>query len=473
MAVTIAQATQALNTTLSQLGYDYQLPTTGTDAEILQAFQNVGAFSPDAKSNILMRQQIILVQNIFDSRFNESKNPTRVFWRNDVNYGGGIQDTFIELIEAESGYWLDDYTGTEATDNALAQNIMTDLVKAKLDNVKTKIHTINQRFRLKLTVSDLEVSKVFTPQGYASFLETKYANLANSVEAHFMDIVISQMKDMIANSRTVFQLGYDLNTADGVTTFVEALNTVSDGMQTLNSGYNVEDVRTTSNFEDLYLVVTPDVYNRIKSRGYANAFNLQEYENKNRLIMLPAGTNLGNGSDGKQIGAMLVDRRAVLFSLRYWSTKPFIVSNTDYTNTFVNIQGISGDTGFFQSVAFGTGAVGNFTEPTDIFTYDVSVGVDSSMSASVYVASQSGDININTYNIYSKCYPKGGSLCNVYKFPKGTYLKVKGGNCSVFFDYSVQAPTPTSNLIMYTSRLDNPAESFIIAADTNILFYNH
>lgn len=362
MAVTIAQATQALNTTLSQLGYDYQLPTTGTDAEILQAFQNVGAFSPDAKSNILMRQQIILVQNIFDSRFNESKNPTRVFWRNDVNYGGGIQDTFIELIEAESGYWLDQYTGTTATDNALAQEIMTDLVKAKLDNVKTKIHTINQKFRLKLTVSDLEVSKVFTPQGYASFLETKYANLANSVEAHFMDIVINQMKDMILNSRTVFKLGYDLNTSDGVTTFVEALNTVSDGMQTLNSGYNVEAVRTTSNFNDLYLVVTPDIYNRIKSRGYANAFNLQEYENKNRLIMLPAGTNLGNGSDGKQIGAMLVDRRAVLFSLRYWSTKPFIVSNTDYTNTFVNIQGISGDTGFFQSVAFGTGAVGNFTE---------------------------------------------------------------------------------------------------------------
>lgn len=360
MPFTINDAATQVNSTMKSLGYDYQIDTTSEDT-IQQGFQAIGAFPPDMRTETLLRQQKILVDLVFNSMFDESKNPTRPFWRNDVNYGGAIQETFIQLIQAESGYWFDEYTGADPADENYAQAIMTDLVKAKLDNIKTKIHPINQKFRIKMSVSDLEISKVFTPQGYADYLNAKYANFAHSIEAQFMLILINQMKDMISNERIVFKSGYTLDTSDGVTSFVESLNTVSDGMLTLNSIYNVEGVQTTSEFDNLYLVINPEVYNRIKSRGYANAFNLAEYENKNRIIYLPAGTSLGNDPDGNAVGAMLVDRRAVLFSLRYWSTKVFNVANADYVNQFTQIQGISGDTGFFQAVAFGTGEVGNFS----------------------------------------------------------------------------------------------------------------
>ena len=408
MAYTIQQATAQLNDTLKSLGYEYQIDATN-DTTIEAGFKVAGAFAPSMQSNILDMQMKILKVRAYTSMFTESKNPMRRFWRDAVDYGGGIQEIFLKLIKAEDGYWAHaDMTTDEA--DAIAR----DLVSWKDDEIAQKIHPVSFKFRIKMSISDLEYRKIFTPQGYADFIGAKYANFQQSAEAKLMQIGIDKLKEMVANQACVFETGLSLNTLNEVTGTVERINTVSDGMQTLNGLYNKDAVETTTEFDNLYLVVTPSFINRLRSRGYANAFNLEEYKAKNRLIMLPAGTSIGVGPNGKEIGCMLVDYRAMLIAIKYWEVKPFIVSNTDYRNTFMNVQGIAGYNTFFNAVAFETGE-------SDFFTAsDESIVVKGS-------APINNDIFVNGHpiNDYRFNTDQLSTITESYMIPIGSVMEVK------------------------------------------------
>ena len=118
--------------------------------------------------------------------------------------------------------------------------------------------------------------------------------------------------------------------------------------------------------EDIFLVTTPDFVNRIQTRGYANAFNVEYYRNKNRLILLPAGTDLGDDPNGDKVLCLLVDRRAIVLSIMYWAVKPFVVSNTDYTNYFQKIKLLKGYNEFFNAVAFSGDDIGEYDDGTTV-----------------------------------------------------------------------------------------------------------
>ena len=360
MAITAKQGATYLNETLAKLGYDYQIDLT-SDATIEAGFKEVGAFAPSMLDNIVSMQMKILKTRVYNSMFTESKNPMRRFFRDAIEYGGGIQEIYMKLIEAEDGYWAHaDMTDTEADE------IARDLVSFKEDDVINKIHPVNFKFRIKMSLSDLEISKLFTPNGYADFIGSKYSNFQQSAEAKLQEIGIAKIQEMVKAGKCKFETGLDLSTPNGVTSVVERINTVSDGMSTLCSDYNYDGVKTTTDFDNLYLVVTPKFINRLRSRGYANAYNLEEYKAKNRLIILPANTIIGTDSTGKEIGCLLIDYRAILIAIRYWEVKPFIVSNTDYRNTFMQVQGIVDYNTFFNAVAFVTGDASFFTESDDV-----------------------------------------------------------------------------------------------------------
>lgn len=413
MAITVQQAAGYLNETLGKLGYDYRIDTTD-DTTLEAGFKEVGAFAPSMLDNIVSMQMKILKTRVYTAMFNESKNPMRRFFRDAVDYGGGIQEIYMKLIKAEDGYWAHaDMTDEEATE------IARDLVSFKDDDVINKIHPVNFKFRVKMSISDLEVSKLFTPQGYADFLGQKYSNFQQSAEAKLQEIGIAKIKEMVAAGKCKFETGLDLSTPNGVTSTVERINTVSDGMQTLNSLYNFDGVETTTDFDNLYLVVTPKFINRLRSRGYANAFNLEEYRAKNRLIMLPAGTSIGKDSTGKEIGCMLIDYRAVLIAIKYWEVKPFIVSNTDYRNTFMNVQGIVDYNTFFNAVAFVTGDVDFFTESDENVSVHVTDVTTTTGIDSVDLLKVNGIPMINYRESYETTAPYSG----LYKFPLNSLLE--------------------------------------------------
>lgn len=410
MAITAAQAAGYLNETLGKLGYDYRIDTT-SDATLEAGFKEVGAFSPLMLDNIVSMQMKILRERVYTSMFTKSKNPMRRFFRDAVDYGGGIQETYLKLIKAEDGYWAHSDMTTDEADE-----IARDLVSFKDDDVINKIHPVNFKFRIKMSISDLEISKLFTPNGYANFIGQKYANFQQSAEAKLQEIGINMIKKMVSDGKCKFETGLDLSTPDGVTSTVERINTVSDGMQTLNALYNYDSVDTTTDFDNLYLVVTPKFINRLRSRGYANAFNLEEYRAKNRLIMLPAGTTIGKDSTGKEIGCMLIDYRSVLIAIRHWEVKPFIVSNTDYRNMFMNVQGIVDYNEFFNAVAFVTGDVDFFTDSGEMVTM-LSINSDGFSDNSAKVNGR----NINEYEITDK---SASTVLHTYQFPVGSVFEM-------------------------------------------------
>lgn len=418
MAITTAaQAAQLVNQTLVNTGYgDYQIDTTSGDT-LEAGFKTIGALPPTMRSNILDGFLDVLEKYTYTSMFDESKNPTRAFWRNAVNYGGAIQELYLHLIEAEDGYWADQNMTDET-----AKAIATDLVKFKADEISQKVHPIDVSFRVKMSLSQSDISKMFTPIGMEQFLNGKYANFRQSVEAKFMYAVIDRIKSMVADSKIKVITGIDLNTENGVTGFVEALNTVNDGMQTLSAMYNYDEVTAMSPAEDyIYLVCTPEVYNRIASRGYANAFNISYYKNNNRIIMLPAGTVLGNSSMGRQIGALLVDYRSVICALRYFETRPFLVSNTNYSNMFTQAQLITGYNEFFNAIAFETGEVGNFTKAAVSGYSYISMWNDSpGAAANVEV----GGIDITDFPVVESGAKKTG-LTKTYQVPSGSLVTLR------------------------------------------------
>lgn len=453
MAITVQQAAGYLNETLGKLGYDYRIDTT-SDTTLEAGFKEVGAFSPAMLDNIVSMQMKILKTRVYTAMFNESKNPMRRFFRDAVDYGGGIQEIYMKLIKAEDGYWAHaDMTNDEA--DAIAR----DLVSFKDDDVINKIHPVNFKFRVKMSISDLEVSKLFTPQGYADFLGQKYSNFQQSAEAKLQEIGIAKIKEMVAAGKCKFETGLDLSTPNGVTSTVERINTVSDGMQTLNALYNFDGVETTTDFDNLYLVVTPKFINRLRSRGYANAFNLEEYRAKNRLIMLPAGTSIGTDSTGKEIGCMLIDYRSILIAIRYWEVKPFIVSNTDYRNTFMNVQGIVDYNTFFNAVAFVTGDVNFFTESNNYVTINLKPNLQGGQVTPLSVKINGNDpsvYQINTSSNYRYQVPIGSIVEPVnnvdyiwlYEGDDKMFL-VNGG--TVFIDHYIVTEKTTN---IYSSNVN-------------------
>lgn len=453
MAITVQQAAGYLNETLGKLGYDYRIDTT-SDSTLEAGFKEVGAFSPAMLDNIVSMQMKILKTRVYTAMFNESKNPMRRFFRDAVDYGGGIQEIYMKLIKAEDGYWAHaDMTNDEA--DAIAR----DLVSFKDDDVINKIHPVNFKFRVKMSISDLEVSKLFTPQGYADFLGQKYSNFQQSAEAKLQEIGIAKIKEMVAAGKCKFETGLDLSTPNGVTSTVERINTVSDGMQTLNALYNFDGVETTTDFDNLYLVVTPKFINRLRSRGYANAFNLEEYRAKNRLIMLPAGTSIGTDSTGKEIGCMLIDYRSILIAIRYWEVKPFIVSNTDYRNTFMNVQGIVDYNTFFNAVAFVTGDVNFFTESNNYVTINLKPNLQGGQVTPLSVKINGNDpsvYQINTSSNYRYQVPIGSIVEPVnnvdyvwiYEGDDKSFL-INGG--TVFISHYIVTEKTTN---IYSSNVD-------------------
>lgn len=370
MAITASLKTAAgyLNDSLEKLGFgDYRIDlddtraeNPATDATVDADIKKIGALTPSILNPIMEQFNIILVFRNYAMMFDSSKNMTRKFWRDAITNGGGEEDIFHEIIEPLGGYWAEDFDGTD--DDTVALNVAKDLVKFHKADVVKKFHTKHSHFTIPCSISDLNISKVFTAQGLTRYVDVKMANIQYSAEVKLMEETIANIVSMANDGNMIFVGDESINNKPGVDTLVEDINAYSDGMQLPSTAFNKQGVKNMSDASDLFLVTTPANWNRIKNRGYSNAFNLSEYKTKNQLIMLPAGTDLGDSPAGEKVLAMLIDRRAIVMAMRYWKMLDFRVSNTDYINFFLKVEYIMGYNEFFNAVAFCGDAIDDFDD---------------------------------------------------------------------------------------------------------------
>ena len=248
----------------------------------------------------------------------------------------------------------------------MAEKVAKNLVRYYNYKVTKKFHTSKKPLDIPMSISEYEQKQIFTPEGFVRFIDVKMSNLQWSAEIALLAMVIGDIKQMVNDRAVVEVKGIDMNTPAGVTNTVEQLRTLTDAMKMPSALFNAAQVLTLSDEDDIFLFCTPEFVNRLQTRGYANAFNVEYYREHNKLVVLPYGTDLGKDTDGDPVLAVLVDRRAIVESIFYWEVKPFVVANTDYTNYFLKGQVLSGYNEFFNAIAFSGNAIGSFNPATTV-----------------------------------------------------------------------------------------------------------
>lgn len=362
MAVTtVAQAAEILNTSMENLGWDTRIDTS-TPETTEAGFRAVTALGEDARSSLLKQAILILTYRNYGTMFDSSKNPVRTFIRNDTEFGGGEEDIYHDIITPVTGFWAADFAGMDngsAESDALAQKVAENLVRYYNYDVTKKFHAKKDSIDIPMSITEYELKQIFTPSAFARFIDVKMANLQWSAEYALLTHVINNIKKMVTDGKIIFKSGVDLNSVNGVTSVVEYLRTATDSMKMLSTNFNYSGVTAVSGDEDLFLVTTPEFINRIQVRGYSNAFNVEYYREHNRLIILPEGSDLGTNGEEK-VHAILLDRRAIVESIKYWAVKPFVVANTDYTNYFLKAKVLRGYNEFFNAVAITGDPIGDY-----------------------------------------------------------------------------------------------------------------
>lgn len=375
MAFTVTNAAEVMNEALTAYFGEgsYQIDTSST-ATIQEGFNKIGAYPPEMKNALLNQVNVIWVYRNYGTMFDESKNQTRVFWRNAIDYGGGEADIYQQILEPienlqegvdipyAQGTWAADYAGLSKEESkALALQNAAYHFNFHNGAVAKKFHTDSARKDFAISVSELEISKIFTPEGFAGYLSVKLANLQWSAEVYLQNAVIAAIKNMVSDGGIVFDGNHNINTMAGVTEMVETIKTHTESMLNVNTLYNNAGIITISDRDDLFLVSTPEFLTRLETRGAENAYNLNEYRIRNRIITLPNGSDLGT-HDGESVMAILLDRRAIVMAMRYWKMAPFVPTGTDWQNYFLKLEHIYGYNEFFNAVAYTCAPIDGFVD---------------------------------------------------------------------------------------------------------------
>lgn len=356
MAVTINEAIGYLNDTLEELNFEgYTIPTLQSgwenEAKVKEALQKIAAASPYVRNQIMKQMNLIVQARNYGVMFDSSKNPMREFLVG-LEEGFGIEDIFHELIDGIDPLW----DGNGTTDE-----IVKDLYSYDTNKIDKCFHVRSEAKEFKTSIDRRNYEKVFLPNKITRYVDTKLANLSWSAEVWLQNVIAQEAKKMVQDRDIVVKGGFDVSTEEGVTNVVEAARTVISGFQRPSKLYNkgvLQDdgtylpVTNITNKDDIFIVTTPQYFERLKVRGYANAFNLSQYEIEGRILYLPNGTDLGQGTRvTEKVMMIILDRRAILAGIKTWAGTSNFIENTLVMNHFLLVDMLVGHNTFFNAVA--------------------------------------------------------------------------------------------------------------------------
>lgn len=353
MATTLLEGANILNETLRNIGYDYQIDTTD-NTTITDGLNKIGAFSPEQMNAVLAQMNLVIQTRNFAALFDAERNKFRDFIVDMNETGFGIEDVFHELIEGVKPQWDKNATGAEKADRMFSYDE---------NKIHKTFHVTPDSNQVKTTIDMRNAHKLFTPYGVTSFIDVKLANLSYSMEVWLQKKIIETIKKVIDDQRCIFIEGMSLNTHQGVANACETIRSTTVGFETLNNLYNFgvydEDlsefrsVETISrSADDIYIVTTPENFERLKVQGYSNAFNLSQFELKNRVIYAPAGTDLGKSPTGEEVLFIAMDRKTIVIGIHFWRGSSVFIPTAFETNNFLTSEILKSYNTFFNCVAF-------------------------------------------------------------------------------------------------------------------------
>lgn len=447
MATTLLEACQIVNQSLRNIGYDYQIDTTSNET-MTDGLNQVGAF-PSTQLNQIMEQMNLVIQfRNFGTMFNAEKNPFREFLTNLSETGFGIEDLYQEIIGGVTPFWDEMYTDAQRAEN---------LVGYEPNNIHKKFHTTPFSKQFKTTVDARNYNKVFTPYGVTRYIDVRIANLSWSAEVYLQNTAIELIKTMVNdNAITIFN-GNNVNTDEGIKKVVEDIRSITSDMLKPSDRYNVDGVLSITNSkDDLFIVTTSEYIERLRVHGYANAFNLSEFEVKGRIIYAPNGSDFGEVG-GEKVQFVILDRRAIVLGIRYWLASSRFVENSHWVNHWLTVEGIQGYNTFINAVALTGVEITDFIGEHDE-AYLV-INVEAAYSSAVPSVTNAKLLNKTaTYDgniVYTYAAKKGDTVSAFFETFFTLSINTSAGN----YEYSGNGGAYTAQIVM--------TDNVIVATLTN------
>ena len=268
-------APDVLNAIRNEAGASYAdyVPVATENPECIREIGKIIMDSPDLRNQFVQTLvnrigKVIVTSKLYD-------NPWAIFKKGVLDYGEIIENIFIELAKPFT------------FNPDVAEN---KVFGRQLPDVKNAFHVMNFQKYYKDTIDDKQLSLAFLSWGAVTDSINKIISSMYTA-ANYDEFLV--MKFMIA--KAVFEdvddhiYAYNENWeqyADPNKGLVIEARAAAKKMTFMNKNYNAAGVRTHSDINDLYMVVTPEVEAQLDVEVLAMAFNMDKAEFMGHVITI-------------------------------------------------------------------------------------------------------------------------------------------------------------------------------------------
>lgn len=347
-----------LNAIRSESSVEYQnnipMATGSNDLDVFRALETY----PTAKNEFIgTLTNRIGKQIFFDKVFN---NPYKMLHKGELPYGKTVEEMFVEMAE-EKGF-NDHFTGSSTNEGDLI-----GLVKPK---VRVDYITQNFAYKFKTSISNQQIRGAFNDRfGLFELINRAVNSLLSASEyAEFRDmkkILTHETKDLVGGSsidkgmvqrfyeeeRTKINAIIPLGAAVTGTNLAKNVRMYSNKLTFPSNNYNLANVKTWTNKNDLVLFTTPEMQAEIDVNVLAFAFNVSSADVNVRTILVD---DLGATKEkaGNKIVAILADKDLIQAYDTINETSTFYNGERLATNYFAHKHGIMAGCTFANAVIF-------------------------------------------------------------------------------------------------------------------------
>ena len=268
-------APDVLNAIRNEAGASYAdyVPVATENPECIREIGKIIMDSPDLRNQFVQTLvnrigKVIVTSKLYD-------NPWAIFKKGVLDYGEIIENIFIELAKPFT------------FNPDVAEN---KVFGRQLPDVKNAFHVMNFQKYYKDTIDDKQLSLAFLSWGAVTDFINKIISSMYTA-ANYDEFLV--MKFMIA--KAVYEdvddhiYAYNENWeqyADPNKGLVIEARAAAKKMTFMNKNYNAAGVRTHSDINDLYMVVTPEVEAQLDVEVLAMAFNMDKAEFMGHVITI-------------------------------------------------------------------------------------------------------------------------------------------------------------------------------------------
>lgn len=347
-----------LNAIRSESSSEYQnnipLATGTNDLDVFSALETY----PTAKNEFINTlTNRIGKQIFFDKVFN---NPYKMLHKGELPYGKTVEEMFVEMAE-EKGF-NDHFTGSSTNE--------ADLIGLVKPKVRVDYITQNFAYKFKTSISNQQIRGAFNDRfGLFELINRAVNSLLSASEyAEFRDmkkILTHETKDSTGGStidkgmvqrfyeeeRTKTNAIIPLGATVTGTNLAKNVRMYSNKLTFPSNNYNIADVKTWTNKNDLVLFTTPEMQAELDVNVLAFAFNVSSADVNVRTILIDdLGVTKKEG--GNKIVAILADKDLIQAYDTINETSTFYNGERLATNYFAHKHGIMAGCTFANAVIF-------------------------------------------------------------------------------------------------------------------------